>query len=86
MPAPPCVVARPFLPTKDFARSIDFYSRLGWQVRFRDENLQLDRELSSAGVPHVFRVYPGGHEQAVWTKYAPAWLSLALDHLAKPQG
>jgi len=54
--------------------------------RFRDENLQLDRELSSAGVPHVFRVYPGGHEQAVWTKYAPAWLSLALDHLAKPQG
>jgi catechol 2,3-dioxygenase-like lactoylglutathione lyase family enzyme len=32
---------RVFLPTKDFVRSIDFYSRLGWQTRFRDENLAL---------------------------------------------
>jgi enterochelin esterase-like enzyme len=54
--------------------------------RFRDENLQLDRELSSAGVTYVFRLYPGGHQQAVWAKHAPAWLALALDHLAKPQG
>jgi enterochelin esterase-like enzyme len=54
--------------------------------RFREENLLLDRELTSAGVPHVFRLYPGGHEQAVWAKHAPAWLSLALNHLAKPRG
>jgi catechol 2,3-dioxygenase-like lactoylglutathione lyase family enzyme len=32
---------RVFLPTKDFVRSIDFYSRLGWQTRFRDDNLAL---------------------------------------------
>jgi enterochelin esterase-like enzyme len=49
--------------------------------RFRDENEQLDRELSEARVPHVFRLYPGGHDQTVWAKHAPAWLTLALDHL-----
>jgi enterochelin esterase-like enzyme len=52
--------------------------------RFRDENEQLDRELRAAGVPHVFRVYPGGHEQSLWARHAPAWLALALDHLARP--
>ena len=39
--------------------------------RFRDENERLDRELSDAGVPHVFRLYPGGHDQGVWAKHAP---------------
>ena len=64
---------------------IGFYVGSG-DGRFRDENLQFDRELTSAGVPHVFRLYPGGHEQAVWAKHAPAWLALALDHVAKPRG
>jgi catechol 2,3-dioxygenase-like lactoylglutathione lyase family enzyme len=32
---------RVFLPTKDLARSIDFYNRMGWQMRFRDESLAL---------------------------------------------
>lgn len=32
---------RVFLPTKDLAQSIDFYRRMGWQVRFQDENLAL---------------------------------------------
>ena len=50
--------------------------------RFRDENKELDRELSGAGVPHVFRIYPGGHEQSVWATHAPEWLTLALNHLA----
>jgi enterochelin esterase-like enzyme len=49
--------------------------------RFRDENERLDRELSDAGVPHVFRLYPGGHDQGVWAKHAPEWLALALNHL-----
>jgi putative tributyrin esterase len=49
---------------------------------FRAENEQLDRELRAAGVPHVFEVYRGGHEQAVWRAHARAWLVLALDHLA----
>jgi len=50
--------------------------------RFRDENEQLDRELDAAHVLHVFQVYPGAHEAAVWRKHAPAWLGLALRHLA----
>jgi catechol 2,3-dioxygenase-like lactoylglutathione lyase family enzyme len=32
---------RVFLPTRDLARSIDFYSRMGWQIHFRDDNLAL---------------------------------------------
>ena len=32
---------RVFLPTKDFARSIDFYGRMGWQTRFRDDAIAL---------------------------------------------
>ena len=53
--------------------------------RFRDENEQLDRELRAAGVPHVFRVYPGAHTQALWNLHAREWLGLALDHLARPR-
>ncbi len=52
--------------------------------RFRIENEQLDRELHAAGIPHVFRIYPGAHEQSVWQQHAPQWLGLALDHLARP--
>jgi len=51
--------------------------------RFRDENERFDRELSAAHVPHVFRVYAGGHEQSVWTSHARAWLALAVDHLGR---
>ena len=51
-------------------------------ARFRGENLLLDRELRSARVPHVFRVYPGGHDATVWSAHATAWLRLALAHLA----
>ena len=32
---------RVFLPTRDLDQSIDFYSRMGWQVRFRDDSLAL---------------------------------------------
>jgi S-formylglutathione hydrolase FrmB len=52
--------------------------------RFRAENLRFDRELSAARVPHVFRVYAGGHEQSMWSSHAQAWLALAVDHLAAP--
>jgi S-formylglutathione hydrolase FrmB len=53
--------------------------------RFRNENEQLDRELRAAGVPHVFRIYPGAHEESVWQSHARQWLGLALDHLAPMQ-
>ncbi len=51
-------------------------------ARFVAENEQLDRELSRASIRHLFRVYPGGHEQALWTREARRWLGLALAHLA----
>jgi len=52
--------------------------------RFRPENEQLDEELAEARVPHLFRIYPGAHMQSLWSLHAPAWLDLALDHLASP--
>jgi len=58
-----------------------FYVGRG-DAHFRAENEQLDRELTQAHVPHLFRVYPGAHEQSVWSEHARAWLGLAIDHLA----
>ena len=52
---------------------------------FVAENEQLNQELSAAGVPHVFRIYPGGHTQRLWSAQATAWLRLALNHLASPR-
>jgi enterochelin esterase-like enzyme len=64
---------------------IAFYvGRDDW--RFSAENEQLNQELSRAGVPHVFRIYAGGHNQSLWQRYATAWLGLALAHLAPAQG
>ncbi|MHB8470614.1 MAG: alpha/beta hydrolase [Gaiellaceae bacterium] len=51
-------------------------------ARFAAENEQFNHELSAAGIAHVFRLYAGGHSQALWQSYAPAWLSLALGHLS----
>ena len=50
-------------------------------ARFRVENLALHRELVSAGIPHVFELYPGAHGQRIWSAHAHAWLGLALAHL-----
>jgi S-formylglutathione hydrolase FrmB len=58
-----------------------FYVGRG-DTRFRAENLRLHRELVAAGVPHLFRLYPGAHAQTVWSAHAAAWLRLALDHLS----
>jgi S-formylglutathione hydrolase FrmB len=48
---------------------------------FFAENVRLNRELDQAGVRHVFRVYPGGHQQSLWAAHASPWLSAALAHL-----
>ena len=48
---------------------------------FVPDNTSLDRVLTSAEVPHLFRVYPGGHTATLWQQHAPAWLGLALDQL-----
>jgi len=42
----------------------------------------LNRELTRAGIQHVFRLYSGGHDNALWGRYATSWLSLALARLA----
>jgi S-formylglutathione hydrolase FrmB len=60
-----------------------FYVGRG-DARFREENRLFHRELTAAGVPHMFRIYPGGHEQSVWSAHARAWLAVAVDHLARP--
>ena len=60
---------------------IAFYVGRG-DTRFEAENEQLNQELSKAGIPHVFRIYPGAHDQRLWSRYAPAWLALALHRLA----
>jgi len=57
-----------------------FYVGRG-DARFRAENEQLHRELGAAGVPHVFRLYEGGHSTALWRAHAGRWLALALAHL-----
>lgn len=51
-------------------------------ARFARDNRELNAELTRAGVPHVFAVYPGGHSTALWKAHADAWLSMALNHLA----
>jgi S-formylglutathione hydrolase FrmB len=61
-----------------------FYVGRG-DARFRAENVQLDRELDRAHVPHVFAVYPGGHTTALWQAHAVEWLRMALSHLARPR-
>jgi S-formylglutathione hydrolase FrmB len=62
---------------------VAFYVGRG-DERFRDENVQLDRELTAAHVPHVFELYWGAHETSLWQRHAVPWLQLALQHLARP--
>ena len=60
-----------------------FYVGRG-DTRFRAENVQFDRELASARVPHVFELYAGAHQSSLWQRHAAGWLRLALSRLAKP--
>ena len=61
---------------------IAFYVGNG-DSRFVAENIQLNTELSQAGIPHVFRLYTGDHSQRLWGRYAQPWLTLALNHLSR---
>ena len=54
-------------------------------ARFRQENVGFARELSRARVPFRFRIYPGGHQQSLWSAQADEWLKLAADTLAPPR-
>jgi enterochelin esterase-like enzyme len=54
-------------------------------TRFRPDNVLFARALSRASVPFTFRMYPGGHQQSLWSAQAPVWLGLALDRLDAAQ-
>jgi S-formylglutathione hydrolase FrmB len=62
---------------------VAFYVGRG-DTLFRNENVQLARELTAAHVPHLFELYRGGHETSLWQRHAADWLRLALRHLAPP--
>ena len=49
---------------------------------FVQANVSLHRTLTSAGVRHYFRLYPGGHTTALWQRHALTWLSRAVEPLA----
>jgi enterochelin esterase-like enzyme len=49
------------------------------------DNVQLDAALRAARVYHVFDLYPGGHDNALWQGHAVRWLTGALNHLSKPR-
>lgn len=51
-------------------------------TRFLGMNEAFDRALRRAGVPHLFRTYPGGHSATLWSSQAPSWLGMALKYLA----
>jgi len=51
---------------------------------FVPDNVTLDQRLTAAHVYHVFDLYPGGHDNALWQAHAVRWLGMALNHLARP--
>jgi Putative esterase len=53
--------------------------------RFLNANNLLDQAFSQHHITHLFRVYEGGHQGSLWTRWAPMWLGLALDHMSRSQ-
>ena len=41
----------------------------------------LSRELTAAGVPHLFRLYQGGHDSVFWSQHQDEWLTAAVKRL-----
>lgn len=53
-------------------------------TNFIADNKRLDRELSAAGIPHVFALYPGAHNGTFWGTPQDDWLDGAVDRLDPP--
>jgi enterochelin esterase-like enzyme len=51
--------------------------------RFLGMNQEYAASLTANHVPHVFRVYPGGHTVTLWSSQVGRWLGMALDALPK---
>jgi enterochelin esterase-like enzyme len=53
-------------------------------TNFIADNKLLDRELTAAGIPHVFALYPGAHTGAFWRAHQDQWLDGAVERLDPP--
>jgi enterochelin esterase-like enzyme len=69
---------------KSYPTLLAFYVGSG-DPTFVPDNAQLNRELTAAGIPHLFELYPGVHTVSLWEKHATAWLALALHRLSAPE-
>jgi enterochelin esterase-like enzyme len=52
---------------------------------FVEDNERFAAELTAAGIPHVFKLYEGAHNQDFWNEHQDDWLGGAVDRLDKPQ-
>ena len=64
--------------------TIAFYVGNG-DSRFLAENQAAEPRALARRHPARLPGLPGGHEQRLWQRYATAWLSMALAHLAPAQ-
>jgi enterochelin esterase-like enzyme len=53
-------------------------------TNFIADNKRMDRELTAAGIPHVFALYPGAHQGSFWRMHQDQWLDGAVDRLDPP--
>lgn len=51
---------------------------------FVPDNKALDEELTAAAIPHVFRIYQGGHNGTFWREHQDDWLAAAVQRLDPP--
>jgi enterochelin esterase-like enzyme len=54
-------------------------------TNFVPDNQALDKELTEAGIPHVFELYQGGHNATLWHEYEDQWLAAAVQRLDRPE-
>lgn len=53
-------------------------------TNFVPDNQALDRELTAAGISHVFKIYQGGHNGTFWRAHQDEWLAAAVERLDRP--
>lgn len=49
---------------------------------FVQDNERLDR--AAAGIPHIFKLYQGAHDESFWSQHQDQWLEAAVDQLDPP--
>jgi enterochelin esterase-like enzyme len=51
---------------------------------FVEDNERLSKELTAAGIPHIFQIYEGAHNPAFWSQHQDQWLAGAVKRLDPP--